>query len=325
MDKTLNRGLAQLDSLPPKLLPMLAAPQAKPLVCMDVIDFLELNLPTPEPILGEWLVEQSLALLHAWRGTGKTWCVLSIAYAIASGQVFLKWKAQKPRRVLLVDGEMQAAAMQDRLAHIAQMFDGEPDQGFLTVLTPDLQIERGMPDLSTLEGQFDLDTIIAQANPELLIVDNLSCLARSGRENEAESWQMVAQWALRMRREGRSVLFVHHSGKNGQQRGTSKREDILDVVISLKRPAESEASSGAHFEIHFEKARHTSGPDVDPVEAKLVTRSSGSLQWSFKDAADGRNDRIKALKEDGLSYSEIAQELGIAKSTVCRVLKGANK
>jgi hypothetical protein len=297
----------------------------KPLVCMDVIDFLELELPTPEPILGEWLVERSLTLLHAWRGTGKTWCVLSIAYAIASGLYFLKWKAKKPRRVLLVDGEMQAASMQARLAHVAQMFDGEPAPGYLSVITPDVQQDRGMPDISTLEGQFDLDDAIDQVKPEVIIIDNLSCLARSGRENESESWLVVADWALRMRREGRSVLFVHHSGKNGQQRGTSKREDILDVVIALKRTADSDASSGAHFEMHFEKARHTKGDDVDPVEAKLITAPKGTLEWSFKDAADGRNDRIKAMQDDGMSYSEIAQELGIAKSTVCRVLKGATK
>ena len=34
----------------------------------------------------------------------------------------------------------------------------------------------------------------------------------------------------------KTVLFVHHSGKGGQQRGTSRREDVLDTVIALRYP-----------------------------------------------------------------------------------------
>jgi len=295
------------------------------LISHDIADFLSIELESPKPIVGEWLVERCLVLLHAWRGVGKTWFVLSLAFAISSGSKFLKWEVRKPRRVLLIDGEMQASAMQQRLAHIVGMSDKEPAAGYLTILTPDLQLDRGMPDISTLEGQFEIDEIISAKEIDLIIVDNLSCLARTGRENESESWQSVAQWALKMRREGRSVLFVHHDGKNGQQRGNSKKEDILDVVIALKRPAEYDPSKGAHFEIHFEKARHSSGDEITPQDVKLITNNCGKLQWQFKDAADGRNERIKELKEDGLSYSEIAAELGIAKSTVCRALKGNSK
>src|SRR4029077_649056 len=41
---------------------------------------------------------------------------IGICFAIATGTSFLKWTAPKPRRVLLVDGEMPAAALQERLA-----------------------------------------------------------------------------------------------------------------------------------------------------------------------------------------------------------------
>jgi len=37
-------------------------------------------------------------------------------------------------------------------------------------------------------------------------------------------------WRLR----GVTILFVHHEGKAGTPRGTSKREDILDTVVRLK-------------------------------------------------------------------------------------------
>ena len=50
-------------------------------------------------------------------------------------------------------------------------------------------------------------------------------------------------------------LSVHHANKNGMQRGTSKREDVLDTVIVLKRPADYTPEHGARFEVHFEKSR----------------------------------------------------------------------
>jgi putative DNA primase/helicase len=34
------------------------------------------------------------------------------------------------------------------------------------------------------------------------------------------------------------LLIVHHTGKGGEQRGTSRREDVLDTSISLRRPAD---------------------------------------------------------------------------------------
>lgn len=40
---------------------------------------------------------------------------LAMACAVASGFDFLYFKADKPRRVLYVDGEMDAHEMQDRL------------------------------------------------------------------------------------------------------------------------------------------------------------------------------------------------------------------
>jgi len=52
-------------------------------------------------------------------------------------------------------------------------------------------------------------------------------------QNDAESRVPVAEWALELRRQGKAVLFVAHAGKSKQQRGTSKKDDVMDVVIKL--------------------------------------------------------------------------------------------
>jgi hypothetical protein len=73
----------------------------------------------------------------------------------------------------------------------------------------------------------------------VIFVDNISTLARTGRENEAESTS--AGVGARAATRGRSVVFVHHAGKGGAQRGTSRREDVLDSVIALRRPQDYQA------------------------------------------------------------------------------------
>jgi hypothetical protein len=145
-------------------------------------------------------------MVHAWRGIGKTHFALGVAYAVASGGGFLKWKADKPRRVLYIDGEMPGAQIKERLAAIIASPDGrqQPPAGHFRIVTPDAQ-EFALPDLATSAGQEAYDAISADA--DLIVADNLSALSRTGPENEGESWLPIATWALARRREGRAVLF----------------------------------------------------------------------------------------------------------------------
>ena len=56
-----------------------------------------------------------------------------------------------------------------------------------------------------------------------MILDSLSTLVRSGVENEAESWAPIQDWLLTHRWQGRTIILVHHEGKGGKPRGSSKR------------------------------------------------------------------------------------------------------
>lgn len=118
------------------------------------------------------------------------------------------------------------------------------------------------------------------------------------------------------------MLIVHHAGKGGQQRGTSRREDVLDTSISLRRPTDYSPTEGAKFEVHLEKARGVHGDAAKPFEAMLDTRN-GVAVWSTRELEDANRARVEALLEDGLSVRDIADETGISKSTVQRIKKAA--
>jgi putative DNA primase/helicase len=302
------------------------APASSRIIALDISELLMRDFPPMEPLLAPWLCKQHVDMVYAWRGVGKTHFAFGVAYAVAGGGKFLKWKADKPRRVVYIDGEMAGAAIKARLAAIVESApdEHEPPEGYLRIITPDIQ-DLPLPDLASWEGQAALEPCIADA--ELIVVDNLSCLMRGGAENEGEAWMPVAEWALRMRKQGKAVLFVHHAGKAGQQRGSSRREDLMDVVIKLEHATDYQSEQGASFLVNFEKARQLSGDDARDIEAALTKDEHGKQVWTWKDADLGMADRILALHAEApdLSQSDIAEEVGCNRSTVSRALKKAKQ
>ena len=174
-------------------------------------------------------------------------------------------------------------------------------------------------------GNVGSETVQAELEPhlagiDLLILDNLSTLTAVVRDNDAESWGPIQDYLLRLRRRNISVLIVHHAGKGGQQRGTSRREDVLDTVISLRRPSDYEPTEGARFEVHIEKGRGMTGDALKPFEAKFEVRDNAAV-WTTREIEDAKRAEILMLHEDGMSVRKIAEAMAMPKTTVHRILK----
>ena len=169
---------------------------------------------------------------------------------------------------------MCASDLQERLKKICGI-EQLVDHGYFQLVNPELQAG-ACPDLSDVRWQQSLEPLLESI--DLIVVDNISTLCRTGVENDAESWSPVQAWAIRQRSAGRSVLFIHHAGKTGKQRGTSKREDIMDTVIALERPDDYRESEGARFVVKFKKARHCAGEDAESFEAWLESSDEGH-EW----------------------------------------------
>lgn len=285
---------------------------SEPLRPLHLPEFLELKVPPRRLILSPWLPEKGAAMVYALKGVGKTLLGLGVAHAVATGGGFLGWSVPEPRRVLYIDGEMPAADMQERLRAI---LGGESASANFRMLCGDLT-ERGLPDLATREGQRAFDNAVGDA--DLIILDNISTLCRSGKENEAEAWQTVQDWTLGHRRAGRSTIFLHHAGRGGNQRGTSKREDVLDSMIALRHPSDYTPGQGARFEVHFEKHRSFHGADAEPFEAKYEERG-GVGMWTRAAIADVDLKRVIEALEEGATIRDAAKDLGMSKSKVDRL------
>jgi putative DNA primase/helicase len=280
-------------------------------------EMLTMDMPARKQALDPVLPLPGLAMLYAPRGMGKTYAALSIAHAIASGGTVMKWRAPEPRKVLYCDGEMPAGTLQERLRGIIAGSERQmPGPEYLRFACADLQ-EHGLPNIARPEAQASLEALMGDA--EVLILDNLSTLAHGLRENEADDWDPMQRWLLALRRAGKHVLLIHHAGKRGQQRGTSRHEDAVDTVIGLRRPSDYQPAQGARFEVHLEKARGVVGAEAEPFAAALVKDEDGGLTWEITDLGDAQDSRVKELLREGKSIRKVAKETGISSSSVHRV------
>jgi putative DNA primase/helicase len=274
-------------------------------------ELLTVELKEPKLLLAPWLPEAGLIMIHAATGVGKTLFALGAALAIATGTKFLSFAAQEAHPVLYLDGEMPAYLMKQRVADALKRI-GTPEKNLLRFYSWALE-NNPAPDLSTLEGQAMVDAIVGDA--KVIFVDNLSAFCRSGKDNEAESWRLMDDWLLSHRRAGRAVVLIHHDGKSGKQRGTSKKEDKLDTIIQLVPPLDADKNVGAHFEAYFRKHRHFWGADTKPLEIQL-----GAEGWIFSEAKNQHLSLARAMRSNGASLRDIARETGLSKSALGRQL-----
>jgi hypothetical protein len=289
-------------------------------------DFDAIEFPPARHLIRPWLPQNGLAMVAGWRGTGKTFTAAGIALAVAAGVPFLGWEVPEPQRVLYVDGEMDPKEMRDdRLRQMRRAL--APGcrarvRENLFFLSHHVFPETGIPDLSDPEsaGRGIIEQAAKRRKVKLIILDNLSCLCKSGIENDAESWASMQDWLLKLRRSGYTVLFMHHGGKpdnrgRSTQRGTSKREDVLNVSIMLQRLAGMPRDT---FEWEFTKNRGFLPEEPFPVNigpAGWVERSDTGAQTTSRDT------QIRGLSAQGCTQRDIARKLGCSPGLVNKVLQ----
>lgn len=279
--------------------PSLRSVSAKELFTMEV--------PVREMLLAPILPRQSISMVYARAGIGKTFCSMSIALAVASGsELFGKWSAPKKRRVLYIDGEMPLGMMQDRLKLLCGALNLDEIPETLSFITPDIQ-DYFMPNVGTKEGQALIEPFLEDT--ELVILDNLATLAPSFKDNDVSGWIPIQDWLLSLRRRGITTLLVHHASKSGSARGSSAKLDVLDMSLLLKRPLDYDPSEGCRFEVHFEKSRGLAGDAVAPFDVSLVSLEPGLYTWGVKSIKDILLERVAEMLEREMSERAICEEL----------------
>jgi putative DNA primase/helicase len=291
-------------------------------------DFLKLPIPQSPVILSPWMRQGTLAMCHSYRGTGKTMFGLSVSLAVCTGGEIGPWKCTEPTNVLYIDAEMNANELQEaRLPALMGCFPKVEDMNRrLTIYSADLNHLNSRPtfNITIPAHRENVYRFLKETRQDigLLVLDNISALSPGLDEIPKESWDPIAQWLLSLRFLGVAVLLFHHSGKTGKQRGTSGREDALDIVLKLEHPAGYKPEEGCKFVVTFEKHRSLKGDDVKPIQIH-VTEAAGKTVIRADTTKTERRKLIIAALGRGIVQKEIAKRLCCSEGTITNTKKGA--
>lgn len=291
---------------------------------MRLGEFLKHSFGIDVELLGMMLLAKSIGMIAGPRGGGKSWLALLIAYSVAGFKQLDPWGKGGGAPVVFLDGEMRAIGLQERL-QLLHARNGV-DESIAMVESNLYIISRDCSGttigaLDTEEGQGNIDALIP-SSAKLIIVDNLSAWTSGGRE-DSNSWAAIKNWLITKRLQGIAVLLIHHAGKNGQQRGSSAHEDLLDYSILLSPLPSTPEREDTRFLVEHTKLR-------DHIPA-LKQRYEYSI-WSENDVLQfecvpagfdisAACAEMARLRDEGLTMDQIGQKLGVSKSTVSRTLK----
>jgi putative DNA primase/helicase len=307
--RILDRALDQIDA--GKAGDGQAGP-ATPITAIPSTDLLNMKIPPREIYLSPWIAAQSISMVFANRGTGKTFFLMSTALALASGSSFLGWTTTAPRKVAYIEGELPLASLQDR----CRMLGSHPN---LTIVNPELQPDLYLPHLSTEAAQQLFDPIVTAH--DVLILDSLATLAPCSFDKDSENWAHLQPWFLSIRRRGKALTFAHHTNRAGTQRGISAREDVLDFVLKLEKASEDDRR--CHFTVSYEKTRQFD-PTADAN--KLFATFDAELcngEWRTTAHDTSQLLAVADLTLEGKPIRKIADITGLPKTTVNRLQKQA--
>lgn len=279
-------------------------------------DIMELQLPERTYYLRPWLRDSSIILIDAPRGLGKSFFVLSTLLAAASGTDFGPWQSHLSVPCLYLDGEMHETDNQERL-RMLQAHKGIPFYIYNDCYANSLCLPKS--NIANLKWREDFKNLLIEKGIKVVAFDNIASLSPGLDENSKQEWDPINQWLLQLRFAGISSILVHHTGKSGKQRGTSGREDNVDVSIDLVRPADYSTDEGCRFIAHFSKHRLPQ-PDLSLItdtEFKLVIKN-GSYEWSFGNVeAEARNECLRLLSQE-YQQTTIAEMLKKSKGTISK-------
>ena len=247
---------------------------------------------------------------------------------MAGGGKVAGWSSPKPRKVLVIDGEMNTQDLQDRTRYLLDTgavrdIDRAALMRNLVFMPRQAQDPEAMfYDITDEGSQRRIMKRMAENDAEVVIVDNLTtCADGLDDENDATAFREVMKFLLMMKQGGKTAILVHHARKDGSDaRGSTAIEATFEVKLGLHKPKVSRPDV-ASFITHFGKKR-TKGDD-STSNPKVWTLTD--FGWTVEDVEGVVDNRVvEALKSlEYVNQSELAGALGITQGAVSKALKKA--
>jgi len=279
-----------------------------------------------EHLITHWLRETESMLLWAPTGVGKTMFSMSLALLVAGGGKLLEWEAQRPRKVLIIDGEMHMEDLRERIKLLLNSMKELNKQaaldnlGILARQAQDPSVK--FPDLAKEEGRASVFDRARNGGYDLVILDNFSTLAEIEDENSAGAMNPILQMLHKFKQVGIACVLVHHSDKGGNNyRGSSKIATTFEWIVGLTKPKNVEAMT-TKFDVQWDKIR---GKRDERIHQGLTLQLDERGKWQGGPAESVKCQKLIDLiwTYDYKTQEELAEAMEVSSGTLSKLKKDA--
>ncbi len=322
----------------------------------EELDAILANLPPYSPTLIDGILRMGHKMLVTGPSkAGKSFLLIELSIALASGRTWLKWKCRQGK-VLYLNLEIDAASMAHRFDDMYKIFGAEIEKESRQNLT--LWNLRGvvkqLPDLAKL-----IERRIAGRGYSAIIIDPLYKVLLCD-ENSAQDVATAGAWLDYIaRKTGCAVIYCHHHSKGAQgmkrsaDRGSGSgvfardADAILDLTpLELSDDQMTDDATPAYcvsgtlrefacfddFAVRFKHPIHEIDYELDPK------KTEGSLEGNRikgnQAQTANKNNRIEEFREklekhlqrgDKVTQADMAEEIGVSLRTAKTYIKTLNE
>jgi hypothetical protein len=311
--------------------------EIKGITVLKFSEFLQRKYPPVNYVIYPLMATETIIQVWSMPGIGKTWFGLELAASVASGKEFLRWKSTKDLDkkpvaypVLYVEGEMRASSLRDRIVDIQSSMPGF-DFNYFNIAPIAEQPNETFEPLNEEKGRANVEIRLQQIFEEtgkkpFLFLDNISCLT-SIQEKDGVEWISFMSWLVKLRARGYTVIFFHHSTKEGStSSGSNMKERAVDIEVKLERPDKDEyldGYTGAQFKVSFPKWREFA--NSQHAAPFIATLDRNTHEWKTHDILKKTKRKVKnALETSGGDIKATMEATGLSQAQVYRYMKDIN-
>lgn len=248
------------------------------------------------------LVPEGLTILSAQPASFKTWLLLDIAIAVASGDTLIDTFDTTQTGVLMIDEESSEKLLQQRLG----LLNSGSDLPIYFKVCTDFKLDDA-----------HISDVIKRCKKDNIKLITFDSLVRIHDKNENDAVQMAEVFAKirRFTQVGISVLIAHHNRKGGRGDNPSQEirgsSDILAAVdchlsLMMKRDIGRKVLQISQTKVRF-------SVELEPFELEVVI-SDDSVKFNYSgvsDHAESKREKLAGLILDILSEDKVLNQKDI--------------
>lgn len=303
------------------------ATPAKPRWVMPLIEFLGPNEPDDDDS-EDWIIRDIIprgepASLNGPPKSGKTWALLDLAIAVATGKHWLGGAQEntlgRPGRVLAIALEDGKRRLAKRVWELARGHGIRPNED--PMLAAHLSITRAPLRLPDRNDAREFAAELKRWRPDLVLIDNLTRVMVGDQNAIKDVAAFTKVWGQLCTHVGAAIVFLHHTGKAGP---VVPGRDSRDPFELVRGSGDLVAAARNVIVMRPMRPDDDAGRADGPLMAELRIRGNLDLRrealvvgFERSQGADGRwTTRLRDMGDATAVRAEIAtkrKEAGAAK------------